>query len=86
METFPVEPQQCIQHLTPGWEWYHQPFNVEILATSCYTQNSMIPFKEILPFFSQIHKVNVEMTFPAVWKHPSDLIGFCLKQTAFPDS
>ena len=26
------------------------------------------------------------MTFPAVWKHPSDLIGFCPKQLAFPDN
>ena len=26
------------------------------------------------------------MTFPVVWEHPSDLIGFCPKQTVFPDS
>ena len=77
-EIFPTEPQQCIQHLTLGWKWYHQPFNAEILSTSCYTQNSKISFKEILPFFSQIH----EMTSPAIWNHPSNLISFCPKQTA----
>ena len=59
-EIFSAEPQQCIQHLTPHWEWYHQLFNDEIPATSCYTKNSKIPFREILPFFSQIHKVNAE--------------------------
>ena len=26
------------------------------------------------------------MSSPVVWNHPSDLIGFCPKQTAFPDS
>ena len=67
---FPAEPQQCIQHLTLGWEWYHQPFNVEIPSTSCHTKNSEIPFKEILPFSVKIHKVNVEKTFPTAWKHP----------------
>ena len=49
-ETFPTKPQQCIKHLTPSWEWDHQPFNAEIPATSCYTQNSNIPLKEILQF------------------------------------
>ena len=77
-ETFSAKPQQCIQHLTPGWKWYHQPFNAKIPATSYYTQNSKIPFKEILPFFSQIH----EMTSSAVWDHPTDLICFYPKQTA----
>ena len=67
---FPAVPQQCIQHLTPGWEWCHQPFNAETSAASCYTKNSKIPFKEILPFSAKIHKVNVETTFPAAWKHP----------------
>ena len=69
--------------MTPSWEWYHQPFNAEILATNCYTQNSKIPFKEILPFFSQIHKVDVEMASPVVWNHPSNIIGFGPKQTPF---
>ena len=69
-ETFLAEPQQCIQHLTPSWEWYHQPFNAKTPATSYHTKNSEIPFKEILPFSAKIHKVNVEMTFPAAWKHP----------------
>ena len=76
-ETFPTEPQHYIKYLTPSWKWYHQPFNAEIPAINCYTQNSKISFKEILPFFSQIH----EMTSPAIWNHPSDLIGFCQKQT-----
>ena len=77
-----AESQQCIQHLTPGWEWYHQPFNVEISTTSFYTKNNKIPLKEILLFFSQIH----EMTSPTVWNHPSDLIGFAQSKQLSYDS
>ena len=62
-ETFLAELQRCIKHLTPSWKWYHQLFNAEISATSCYIQNNKIPFKEILPFFSQIYPINAECPF-----------------------
>ena len=54
--------------MTPGWKWYHQPFNAKIPATSCYTQNSKIPLKRILPFFSQIHEISNSLKSPN-WPH-----------------
>ena len=83
MKHFQLNPSSVFNTLTPNWEWYHQSFNTKIPTTSCYTQNSKIPFKEILPFFSQIHKVNDEWPLQAIWNHPSDLFAFAQNKQLF---
>ena len=100
-ETFLAEPQQCIQHLAPGWKWYHQPFNAEIPTASCNTQNSKISLKEILPFLvksmkwmlnvlSNSLRITHLISFASVWSKQLsyDSCDNChrIAVTAFPNS
>ena len=59
-ETFLAEHQQCVQHLTPGWNWHHQPFNTQI-AVDFDIKGKISPLP--LSFLSEIVVLGI-LAFP----------------------
>ena len=78
-ETFLVEPQQCIQHLTSGWKYIISHLMLKSQQPVAIPKIVRYPWKRSYHF--QPNPWNkCWMSSPAVWNHPTDLIYFCPKQ------